>query len=330
MKRIHAGRRWQMLAVTGGLIAAVAVGLVATTASAKSRDDVTLRVSLFGDFGYHDLYKQYEAAHPGVTIKEEIQSYADHHTQLAQHLATGAGAADVEAIEVGSIPLYTAQPQNLVDLRKYGADAMKSRWLPWKYQQAVGKGGAVVGLGTDVGSLAICYRKDLFAKAGLPTNRVAVSKLWPTWQAYINTGKRYQAKAPKGTFFFDTGSNVYNAMVGQLNPAYYNAAGQDIAATNPSIKAAYNLAMSGVAGRRIRRAARVQHRLEHRLQEGQVRDRDLPRVDDGLHPGSGPGDEGQVGHRRHARHGRQLGRLVPRRSEAVDPIRTRPLTWSSS
>ena len=67
-----------------------------------------LRVSLFGDFGYHDLYKQYEAAHPGVTIKEEIQSYADHHTQLAQHLATGAGAADVEAIEVGFIPLFTA------------------------------------------------------------------------------------------------------------------------------------------------------------------------------------------------------------------------------
>jgi cellobiose transport system substrate-binding protein len=246
VKRMHAGRRWQVLAVIGGLIAAVAVGLVATTASAKSRDDVTLRVSLFGDFGYHDLYKQYEKAHPGVTIKEEIQSYADHHTQLAQHLATGAGAADVEAIEVGSIPLYTAQPQNLVDLRKYGADAIKSRWLPWKYQQAVGKGGAVVGLGTDVGSLAVCYRKDLFAKAGLPTNRVAVSKLWPTWQAYINTGKRYQARAPKGTFFFDTGSNVYNAMVGQLNPAYYNAAGQNIAATNPKIKAAYTLAMSGV------------------------------------------------------------------------------------
>ena len=56
-----------------------------------------------------------------MTITESIQSYADHHTQLAQHLATGAGAADVEAIEVGFIPLYTAQPQNLVDLRKYGA-----------------------------------------------------------------------------------------------------------------------------------------------------------------------------------------------------------------
>jgi cellobiose transport system substrate-binding protein len=244
MKWIQTGRRWKALALIGGVTAAVAVGIVATTASARSHD-VTLRVSLFGDFGYHDLYKQYEAVHPGVTIKEEIQDYGTHHTQLAQRIATGAGAADVEAIEVGFIPQFTAQAQNFVDLREYGANAIKSRWLPWKYQQAVGKGGAVVGLGTDVGSLAICYRKDLFAKAGLPTNRVAVSKLWPTWQAYIAAGKRYQAKAPKGTFFFDSGSNVYNAMIGQLNPAYYTADGKVIVASNPAVKAAWNLTISG-------------------------------------------------------------------------------------
>ena len=132
---------------------------------------------------------------------------------------------------------------------------MKSRWLPWKYQQAVGKGGAVVGLGTDVGSLAICYRKDLFAKAGLPTNRVAVSKLWPTWQAYINIGKRYQAKAPKGTFFFDSGSNVYNAMVGQLNPAYYNAAARRDRGDEPESEGRLRPGDLGRACRRRRRAA---------------------------------------------------------------------------
>jgi cellobiose transport system substrate-binding protein len=244
VKRIYIGRYRKMLALIAGVAAVAAIGLVATTASARTHD-VTLRVSLFGDFGYHDLYKAYEAAHPGVTIKEEIQDYGTHHTQLVQRIATGAGAADVEAIEVGFIPQFTAQSQNFVDLRKYGADAVKSRYLPWKYQQAVGKGGAVVGLGTDVGSLAICYRKDLFAKAGLPTNRVAVSKLWPSWQAYIATGKRYQAKAPKGTFFFDSGSNVYNAMIGQLNPAYYSASGKVIAATNPGVKAAYDLTIQG-------------------------------------------------------------------------------------
>ena len=245
MKWIQTGRRWKALALVGGVVAAVAVGLVATTASARSRD-VTLNVSLFGDFGYHELYKQYEAAHPGVTIKEAIQSYADHHTQLAQHIATGAGAADVEAIEVGFIPIYTAQSQNFVDLRQYGASTLKNLYLPWKFQQAVGKGGTVVGLGTDVGSLAVCYRKDLFAKAGLPTSRAKLAKLWPSWQAYLNVAKRYQAKAPKGTYFFDSASNLYNAMAGQLNPLYYDAKGNVILATNPNVKAAYNLVISGV------------------------------------------------------------------------------------
>jgi cellobiose transport system substrate-binding protein len=243
--RTRGRRLWKLLAVTGAVATAVTVGLIASTASAKS-EDVNLTVSLFGDFGYHDLYKKYEAAHPGVTITESIQAYQDHHTQLAQHVAVGAGAADVEAIEVGFIPQFTPQPQNFVDLRKHGASALKKLYLPWKWEQAVGKGGSVVGLGTDVGSLAICYRKDLFAKAGLPTNRVAVSKLWPTWQAYIAAGKRYQAKAPKGTFFFDTGSNVYNAMTGQINPRFYNAKGDVIVSKNPLLKAAYDLTMIGI------------------------------------------------------------------------------------
>src|SRR3954454_4066438 len=211
------------------------VGWAASTAAAKSHDDVTLTVSLFGDFGYHDLYKAYEKAHPGVTIKEQIQDYGTHHTQLAQHLATGAGASDVEAVEVGFIAQFANQPDKFADLNQFGAGARKSLYLPWKWQQAVAPNGAVVGLGTDVGSLAICYRKDLFQQAGLPSNRVAVSKLWPSWSAYIQTGKKFQAKAPAGVKFFDSGSNVYNAMVGQINPAYYDVKGNVIASTNPKL-----------------------------------------------------------------------------------------------
>ena len=235
-----------MLAVIGGIAAVAAIGLVATTASARTHDDVTLRVSLFGDFGYHDLYKQYEAAHPGVTIKEEIQDYGTHHTQLAQHIATGAGAADVEAIEVGFIPQFTAAAAELrrpapVRSRR-GQEPLAAVEVPAGSRQ--GRRGRRSRHGRR-------QPRDLLpqgpVREGRPADRTAsaVSKLWPTWQAYINTGKRYQAKAPKGTFFFDSGSNVYNAMVGQLNPAYYNAAGKVIAATNPSVKAAYNLTISG-------------------------------------------------------------------------------------
>jgi len=235
------------LAATLVVAALAVVGYAATTAAGKSNEDVTLTVSLFGDFGYHDLYKKYEAAHPGVTIKESIQDYAVHHSNLAKSIATNAGAADVEAIEVGFIAQFKAQPQNFVNLRDYGAGALKSRWLAWKWAQGLGSKGEIVGLGTDVGSLAICYRRDLFQKAGLPTNRVDVSKLWPTWEKYIATGKKFQAKAPKGVTFFDTGSNVYNAMVGQINPAYYDRSGKVIVSSNAAVKRAWDLTMTGIA-----------------------------------------------------------------------------------
>ena len=35
--------------------------------------------------------------------------------------------------------------------------------------------GKLIGYGTDIGPEAICYRADLFKKAGLPTDRVLVS-----------------------------------------------------------------------------------------------------------------------------------------------------------
>ncbi|HET9010765.1 MAG TPA: hypothetical protein VFN38_03075, partial [Gemmatimonadaceae bacterium] len=104
MSKVSKSRsRRTALAATLVVVALAVVGFAATTAAGKSNEDVTLTVSLFGDFGYHDLYKKYEAAHPGVTIKESIQDYAVHHSNLAKNIATNAGAADVEAIEVGFI-----------------------------------------------------------------------------------------------------------------------------------------------------------------------------------------------------------------------------------
>jgi cellobiose transport system substrate-binding protein len=221
----------------------VAAAISAETAVAKTHDNITLTVDVFGDFGYKALYQQYEEAHPGITIKEDTEDYAPHHTALAQHLATNAGADDVEAVEVGFIAQFAGQPQNFVDLRQYGASSLKSRYPSWKYSQAAANNGSVIGLGTDVGSLAICYRKDLFAKAGLPSSRTAVSKLWPTWQAFLNVGKRFQAKAPNGVKFIDSGSNLYNAIIAQQNPAYYDKSGNVIVSSNPKVKAAWNLTM---------------------------------------------------------------------------------------
>src|SRR6266508_3329754 len=62
-----------------------------------SNEPVTLTVNLFGDFGYKDLYAQYQSAHPNVTIKENVTDYNTHHKNLQAHLLAGAGTADIEA-----------------------------------------------------------------------------------------------------------------------------------------------------------------------------------------------------------------------------------------
>ena len=139
------------------------------TASGSGRDKVTLRVSLFGDFGYHDLYTKYEATHPNIDIKEDIQSYADHHSNLAKHLAVGSGADDIEAIEVGFIAQFKSQPRPVRQPEQVRRQEAQEALAPWKWRQSLAPNGAQIGLGTDVGSLAICYRRDLFKKAGLPT-----------------------------------------------------------------------------------------------------------------------------------------------------------------
>ncbi len=82
-------RRRRILAVALVAATVAGTGYAATTAAGKSQaEPVTLTISLFGDFGYHDLYKQYEKAHPGVTIKESIQDFAVHHSNLAKSVAT--------------------------------------------------------------------------------------------------------------------------------------------------------------------------------------------------------------------------------------------------
>jgi cellobiose transport system substrate-binding protein len=242
-------RRVTTLAAAVIVLGLCATAVVASTAFGGSQATVTLRVGLFGDFGYQDLYKKYEKTHPNIDIKEDVQSYPDHHSNLAKHLAVGSGADDIESVEVGFIAQFKSQPNLFVNLNRLGAKKLQKQWLAWKWRQSVASNGAQIGLGTDVGSLAICYRRDLFKKAGLPTSRAAVSKLWPTWQQYVATGKRFEKHGPRGVSFFDSGSNVFNAIIGQLNPAYYNAKGKVVVGSNPKVKAAWKLTMQAIQAR---------------------------------------------------------------------------------
>lgn len=231
------------------LAAGTAAVLAAAGAACSSDDDgtVTLTVGLFGDFGFGPLYEEYMEANPDITIEERISEFADHHTNLTTHLATGSGAADIEAVEVGYISQYTPSPERFHDLFDLGADELEGQWLDWKWQQALSADGeALIGLGTDVGGMAMCYRKDLFAAAGLPVERDEVSALWAeSWRDYVDVGHQY-LEATGGSYYFESSGNMFRAMVEQAEQGVYDRDDNIVVESNPAVGEAWDLTVEAI------------------------------------------------------------------------------------
>ncbi|TNY38014.1 ABC transporter substrate-binding protein [Thermomonospora catenispora] len=207
---------------------------------------ITLTVDTFSTFGYEELFKQYEAQHPNIRIRHRnVVQLDDYLPRLEKWIAAGRGAGDVVAIEEGILTKFMARPDRFVNLLDHGAGSLQGNFLDWKWKQALTPDGRyLVGLGTDVGGLAMCYRTDLFAKAGLPTDREQVGKLWPTWDDYIATGRRFAAKVTDAKFV-DGAVNLYNSMLAQqasqtVGHTYFDPSGKLVASSNPAVRTAWD------------------------------------------------------------------------------------------
>lgn len=205
----------------------------------------TLTVGTFGTFGYKQagLYDEYMKLNPDITIKENVTTRTDvYWPKVLTRLQAGSGADDIQAIEIMNVTeAVQTQADKFVDL---GKEVDKSQWLDWKNAQATTKDGKLIGLGTDVGPMAICYRKDLFEKAGLETDRTKLAAQWKgDWGKYVDLGKEYMKKAPSGTKFVDSASSVYNAALGGAAERYYKDDGTVDWDKSAGVKNAWDVAM---------------------------------------------------------------------------------------
>jgi len=191
--------------------------------------------------------ERYTKAHPETNIKlTEVGSTSETAQALTAALA-GGKVPDLVLIQGDDLPKFMASPDNFVDLTTLGADKMKGDYLDWVMSQSSTKDGKVVGIPTDVGGLAIAYRTDLFKAAGLPTNRDEVSKLWPTWDAFIETGQRY-VRATGKQFLDNAPTSVYFQAINQGTERYYNNADHKPSYDqNPQVKAAFDLTLKTIA-----------------------------------------------------------------------------------
>ncbi|MDT9700361.1 extracellular solute-binding protein [Streptomyces sp. P17] len=250
---MRARTRIRRKAVVLAAVASLGTGLLAGCADDGNDDDspstkggggkIKITLGLFGTAGFEEsgLYKEYEKLNPNIDIQQTVvERNENYYPALLNHLTTNSGLQDIQMVEVGNIAeIVQTQSDKLLDLSKYGK---KSDYLEWKWQQATTPEGQTIGVGTDVGPMAICYRTDLFKAAGLPTDREEVGKLWEgSWDKFVDVGKQYQGKAPKGTTFLDSPGGLLQAVLSGEKDRFYDSSGEVIYKTNPAVKDAFDL-----------------------------------------------------------------------------------------
>ncbi|GAA2856136.1 ABC transporter substrate-binding protein [Streptosporangium fragile] len=220
-------------------------------------EPVTITVHTFGggeNFGYDKAVEKWNAEHPNIQVKYQnlTDRFEDVYLpQLLQKLQAGSGAADIVGIDEGAMGLMKSRPQFFTDLSEHGLDSRKADFPAAKWENGINKDGKLFALGTDIGGMTMCYRKDLFEKAGLPTDREEVGKLWPDWNAFMEAGKKFQAAFPaKGDpKFLDGPNTLYNVVLSQEAPkngniAYFDTGNQLVIDKNPAVKTAFDTVKS--------------------------------------------------------------------------------------
>jgi cellobiose transport system substrate-binding protein len=229
----------------------MALTLMMTAAACGGDDDsggssadgaTTITVATFNEFGYEGLIEEWNAANDDIKIKQvKVGTWDDAKANLYTKLAAGSGLSDIEAIEGDAMPAIMAESDAFVDLTDAELDG---RWLDWKAAAGTNADGQMIGYGTDVGPEGICYRADLFKKAGLPTDREEVAGLMETWDDYFALGEDFVKEMPD-TAWYDSSGGLAQAMLNQVEFPFETDE-ETVDVENPELEAVYTTVTDNV------------------------------------------------------------------------------------
>jgi len=150
------------------------------------------------------LYKDY----PEIKVKIIQMGWSDLHNKLTIGAMSGAGLPD--GTRVQSLYYRSLVEKGIFEDLTSRLILMKDKFWPmsWECLSVDGKLYAMPELTHMIGML---YRRDVLEKAGFPSEPEQVSELWPTWDEYIEMGKKI--KNNLGTYMICLGPaniNVWN------------------------------------------------------------------------------------------------------------------------
>jgi multiple sugar transport system substrate-binding protein len=191
----------------------------------------------------------FEKKYPAIDVKVvNAGQGVPQYTKLRTALQAGTGAPDVVQMEYQYIPTFTIT-DSLLDLRPYGASALKDTFVDWTWGQVSGPKGEVWAIPQDTGPMGMLYRQDIFDEHGIDVPK--------TWDEFAAAARKLHAADPE-VYLTNLAANEAAAWHGLLWQAgakpYVSANKSDITIKvndEPSKKlAAYwgGLAKEGVIG----------------------------------------------------------------------------------
>ena len=147
------------------------------------------------------------------------------YTKLRTALQAGSGAPDLCQIEYQYVPTFTIT-DSLLDLRPYGASALKSTFVDWTWSQVSGPNGEVFAIPQDTGPMGMLYRKDIFDQYG-----IAVPK---TWDDFAAAARKLHAANP-GVYLTNFAANqaaAWHGLLWQANAKPYTVSGKSTVSIN--------------------------------------------------------------------------------------------------
>lgn len=132
----------------------------------------------------------FEAKNADMKINYQMNNHGDHHKKLTTNLATGTGAGDVVAVDVGFIGSFINEGgfENLSGA-EYGANDLQSGFVDYAWTQGQGLDGNQYGIPYDIGPGVMYYRTDVLEAAGGNIDNVITD-----WDSYIEYGKKLKEK----------------------------------------------------------------------------------------------------------------------------------------
>jgi cellobiose transport system substrate-binding protein len=220
--------RRKFLALTAGGAAAASTGL--TGCGSRSSLGAADELSLWAWTGSvnDDLIAQAAKGIPGAPGKKIALTRigGDYKTKLLTSLAGKSMVPDIVGLN-DDVATYFPNADQFHDLHELGADKVKDDFLEWKWKLGITPDNRMMAFPMDTGPTALFYRRDIFEKAGLPTEPGDVAAAAPDWASYIELGKKLKQAVP-GAAITDNITSIYSYALAQLPKRYMTVDGQYI------------------------------------------------------------------------------------------------------